>query len=228
MLPAIAQAQQAQLRFNQVLSGVQGPVNAFVSGLTDGLLGIVEGTKSVEEAFADMLKGIGAALVQEGTKMIAQYTAIAIARALAGMGGGAGAGGFSPTLITKGLDFSSAFRAEGGPVNKNSPYIVGERGPELFVPNSSGTVLSNQDSKAAMASYSRMSPEDQKAADKGEDPTATVSMTALQPIRMDTRVINGVEYATVEQMQEASRQPPPRAQNKVPRLVKLRRCVVFA
>lgn len=32
-------------------------------------------------------------------------------------------------------------RAGGGPVDAGSPYLVGERGPELFVPNSSGTVV---------------------------------------------------------------------------------------
>lgn len=35
------------------------------------------------------------------------------------------------------------FRAEGGPVSANSPYIVGERGPELFVPSGSGTIVPN-------------------------------------------------------------------------------------
>jgi len=35
------------------------------------------------------------------------------------------------------------FLAEGGPANANTPYIVGERGPELFVPRSSGTVVPN-------------------------------------------------------------------------------------
>ncbi|MCP4524542.1 MAG: hypothetical protein GY833_01320, partial [Aestuariibacter sp.] len=34
-------------------------------------------------------------------------------------------------------------RAEGGPVSKGSPYIVGEKGPELFVPNTSGNVIPN-------------------------------------------------------------------------------------
>jgi phage-related minor tail protein len=29
----------------------------------------------------------------------------------------------------------------------NTPYLVGERGPELFMPNSSGTVLSNQQTR---------------------------------------------------------------------------------
>ena len=34
-------------------------------------------------------------------------------------------------------------RAMGGPVSANSPYIVGERGPELFVPHASGSIVSN-------------------------------------------------------------------------------------
>lgn len=33
------------------------------------------------------------------------------------------------------------FRADGGPVAPTRPYMVGERGPELFVPNASGTIL---------------------------------------------------------------------------------------
>jgi phage-related minor tail protein len=34
-------------------------------------------------------------------------------------------------------------RATGGPVNAGSPYMVGERGPELFVPSGSGTIIPN-------------------------------------------------------------------------------------
>lgn len=34
-------------------------------------------------------------------------------------------------------------RASGGPVMANSPYMVGEKGPELFVPNASGTIVPN-------------------------------------------------------------------------------------
>jgi hypothetical protein len=36
------------------------------------------------------------------------------------------------------------FRANGGPVSGNQPYIVGERGPEMFIPNRSGTVIPNK------------------------------------------------------------------------------------
>ena len=34
-------------------------------------------------------------------------------------------------------------RASGGPVKGGSPYIVGEKGPELFVPGSSGSIVPN-------------------------------------------------------------------------------------
>jgi hypothetical protein len=41
-------------------------------------------------------------------------------------------------------------RAAGGPVSQNSMYMVGERGPELFVPRTSGTIVPNH----ALASMS--------------------------------------------------------------------------
>lgn len=56
-----------------------------------------------------------------------------------------GATGMSATG-TFGNGLSGVFlpgRAAGGPVAANSPYIVGEVGPELFVPDSAGTVVPN-------------------------------------------------------------------------------------
>ena len=42
-------------------------------------------------------------------------------------------------LVTKAL----SFLASGGPVSANMPYIVGEAGPELFVPNAGGRIVPN-------------------------------------------------------------------------------------
>lgn len=39
--------------------------------------------------------------------------------------------------------FGGLFKAEGGPVSGASPYIVGEKGPELFVPKTNGTIIPN-------------------------------------------------------------------------------------
>lgn len=47
------------------------------------------------------------------------------------------------------LDFGFDKRAEGGSVTKGKPYIVGEKGPEVMVPEQSGTVIPNQNSGAA-------------------------------------------------------------------------------
>jgi lambda family phage tail tape measure protein len=39
--------------------------------------------------------------------------------------------------------FGLSGRAAGGPVSAGTPYIVGEKGPELFMPTSSGTIVAN-------------------------------------------------------------------------------------
>lgn len=41
------------------------------------------------------------------------------------------------------LKFLSGARADGGPVMAGGAYLVGEQGPELFVPSQSGTVVAN-------------------------------------------------------------------------------------
>ena len=46
------------------------------------------------------------------------------------------------TGVAKGLGFIPGL-AVGGPVNAGSPYVVGEKGPELFVPSSSGSIVPN-------------------------------------------------------------------------------------
>jgi len=48
---------------------------------------------------------------------------------------------FEPIMGALGLSIPG--RAAGGPVKGNQPYIVGEKGPELFVPKSAGTVIPN-------------------------------------------------------------------------------------
>jgi hypothetical protein len=73
---------------------------------------------------------------------MAQVAASAIRGGLeAAAGGGGGKGG----LLAAAAQMLSAVlgapgRATGGPVTPGRPYLVGERGPELFVPTASGRV----------------------------------------------------------------------------------------
>ena len=192
MLPAIAQAEQQQLKFNQTLSLVEGPVNAFVSGITSGLQGIIDGTMTAEEAFSKMLKGMADALIQTATQMIAQYIAIGIARAFAGMGSSTPSIGTSTNYFSGGFTPMDFFRAEGGPVGANRPYMVGERGPELFIPQQSGRVMSNGETEAALERY---------------NPAVSAPMN-MKPIDVQYNVteINSMRFVTEEQMIASSRQ----------------------
>jgi hypothetical protein len=61
--------------------------------------------------------------------------------AILGGGGSGGNGGLlnAATSVLSSL-LGSPGRATGGPVSPGRPFLVGERGPELFVPTSSGSV----------------------------------------------------------------------------------------
>ena len=166
MLPAIDAAEQKQLQFQQTLQKIQPITDALANGFTDMVKSFVDGTKTAEEAFADMLTNMGNALVQEGTRMIAQYIAIGIARIFGlGMGGtgnttytgtsGVGQGQLLAPVSTgdNALSKLSSFlgRADGGPVSGGRPYIVGEEGQELFIPGKSGTIIPNDIFEATKA-----------------------------------------------------------------------------
>jgi len=64
-----------------------------------------------------------------------------------GYGSGGGNGGLFGSLMNIGNLFASFLgspgRATGGPVSPGRSYMVGERGPELFVPTSAGRVESS-------------------------------------------------------------------------------------
>jgi len=71
--------------------------------------------------------------------LIADFARAQAAKMLSGLFGGGGggvAGGFLKNLF-------GGFFAEGGQPPVNKPSIIGERGPELFVPRTAGTVVPN-------------------------------------------------------------------------------------
>lgn len=70
----------------------------------------------------------------------AEIAAAAIRAGIGSLGGSSGSG-----LAQAGISLLSAFlgapgRATGGPVSPGRAYAVGERGPEIFVPTSSGSI----------------------------------------------------------------------------------------
>ena len=173
-----------------------GSINRTIGdGLQRGIEGLIKGTESLNDVLSDVLGQLGSMFIN------------------AGISGLAGPGGL---FGKQGLP---GYRAEGGPISAGSPYIVGEEGPELVVPQSSGTVIPNDAFSAATAALSRggggagIGPADDEA--------FSVASTAVQEkmsimrqgqeqainnpqpidVRYQATVINNQTYVTAEQFQ---------------------------
>lgn len=103
----------------------------------NAFVGLIDGTQTAGQALHSFFLSI--------EKDIADLVAKDFAKRLFGdllnQGGGAGGGGTGWLGALIGL-FGGA-KAAGGPVRSNMPYLVGERGPELFVPGASGQIVPN-------------------------------------------------------------------------------------
>lgn len=80
-------------------------------------------------------------------KLAKSLARAALEAALFGSGpfsGGGGGGGLLGGLLG---GIFGGFRAEGGPVRAGRAYVVGEEGPELMVPRTSGTIIPNSGGK---------------------------------------------------------------------------------
>jgi hypothetical protein len=143
LLPVLDQVQQKELKLQQTLQQLQPLTNALSQGLTDLFTGLVDGSKDAQEVFADMLKNMGQALIQQGAVMIAQYIAIGIAKAFA-FGGLSGGGGQKELNIADiqqysgiGADTRVTPFAEGGYVTRPTNALIGEGSePEYVLPAS--------------------------------------------------------------------------------------------
>lgn len=97
---------------------------------------------SIEDAFGRA----GASLTRSLTRAAAdgEITLAELARAVlsavTARGGGKGGGGLSDAIAKAVGGLFSGARADGGSVLGGGAYLVGERGPEVFRPSSSGSI----------------------------------------------------------------------------------------
>ena len=178
----------AELQAQSLQNVVLGIGDAFATAMTTGVAELVAGTKSAEEVFSDFLKNVGNILLQTAQQMIATYIAIGIAKAFAGLsGGGSGLGSAPPDsggLRLTEIGKYMGGRANGGPVRGGQPYMVGERGPELFVPSNNGGVMRNEDMRQLM----------------GRSP---VGNAPAMNFTFETTNIGGQEFVSREQLEAA-------------------------
>ena len=114
-LNQISATKQLLTEKEKIANLVQNIGSSIESGIVGAIDGAITGAKSLQESLADILKDIGKMLISFGIKSLL---------------GGIDIGGIP--LVG---------RASGGPVSSNSTYMVGEKGPELFVPRTAGTIV---------------------------------------------------------------------------------------
>jgi hypothetical protein len=90
---------------------------------SDMFVDAVTGARSLEESLNGIATSLAKLVVQRGFEQILNSGAL---------------GGFGT--------FLNGARAGGGPVTAGGAYLVGERGPEVFVPKMSGTIVPNKSS----------------------------------------------------------------------------------
>lgn len=113
-------------------------VNDFANSFSQAIVSGEGFIVSMGNIFKELAKQIAAMLVKAAllAAVFSLIPGLGAAQTAAG-----GATSFSGLL--SGMMGGIPGRASGGFVNRNTPYIVGERGPELFVPSSSGGIVAN-------------------------------------------------------------------------------------
>ena len=142
---------------------VQGIGGAIESGLVNGISAAITGAQSLQNVLSNVLKDIGQMLISFGIRSLL---------------GGVNIGGIP--LVGK---------AAGGPVTGNTPYMVGERGPELFVPGSSGTIVPANTTASLRESMGA--------------PSGNGSGSPVLNMTFETTKIAGTEYVSREQLEAA-------------------------
>jgi len=112
---ALIEARREEKYLEKINSLYQSIGKSVEDGLVSAIQGAIDGTKTLGDVARSVFREIQTSLIRFGVN----------------------------TFLTSLFPTSSFFRANGGPVSAGKRYIVGERGPEMFVPNAGGRIVSN-------------------------------------------------------------------------------------
>lgn len=161
-------ARQARDR-NDPVAGAERAVKDYLEEVKQAGIG-------TERAVGNALRGLEDGMTQLFTKgrfdarsfidsLLSEFIRLRVVKPLladlfspgGGTGGGTGGGGIFSLFSSLGSIFGGTGfgggLAGGGPAQAGTPYLVGERGPELFVPRSAGTVVPNGAGRSVSVSY---------------------------------------------------------------------------
>ena len=114
-------------KLDEIYAGVGQTIETgIIDAVTRGIDALVSGTEDLDSALKEIASGVLADISQ-------QLLSAAVSLGLRSLGN---SGGLLGKLFPQ--------RAEGGPVDPGKTFLVGERGPELFVPKVAGEIISNK------------------------------------------------------------------------------------
>jgi hypothetical protein len=184
--------------------------------------GVISGSMTAQQALSSFFKSVGEAFMDMAAKMIAKWMEMqiiglvqsllgaglgAIGGGLGGAGGAADGSAFGATAFGTngggGLNigssgFGMAGFAEGGIPPIGVPSLVGEQGPELFVPRTAGTVIPADTTAAAMARYQRQGSSNAPSAMQGL-PAAAGGIPILS-MNFETTQFMGQDWVSKDQL----------------------------
>ena len=143
MLVAIEQQNQLNLGLQQQLQLADSLSQVLGQGLTNSFNLLIDGAQNWGMALRDIAANVLRDIARQLIQIYVIEQAVGFLRQAFGPGPQFGPNYSVNGVGTAGPNFGIPQRARGGAVSANQPYMVGERGPELFVPGASGNIVPN-------------------------------------------------------------------------------------
>jgi len=150
-LTSLQKAVEKQYELNTAVQNqlqlADGVANTLGQGLGSAFDALISGAQGWEKSLQQIASGVLVDIANQLIRIFVVEQAINAIKAFltpfsasTPLGAGGGTVGKYGTL---GPNYGIPQRANGGPVSSGQTYMVGERGPELFVPGRSGTIVAN-------------------------------------------------------------------------------------
>jgi TP901 family phage tail tape measure protein len=180
------EALKGQMKAAEELKSLYSDIGMSIkNGVVDAIQSAIDGTKSLQEVASNLLQNIANKLID-----VAMNMALFGVMSGTGIGGGLLGGLFKP-------------KAAGGPVAGGGNYLVGEKGPELFVPSTAGTIIPADATAAAMARYQRQGG-GSGGGNSGSDAMGDgAAATPVLSMSFETTRFLGQDYVSTDQLQAA-------------------------
>lgn len=174
----IATAEQLE-NTNRKIAEQQSIADTIKDSMSDAFMSMVDGTKTVEDAF----KGMARAIIKQ------LYEVLVVQQLVGSFNVGTGAGSGIVGSIGRAL-----FRESGGSMMAGRPYIVGERGPELVIPGRSSTVANADLTNKAMGGSNGVTVVNNINVTGGTDPAAIRQEVA----KLMPQITNATKTAVID------------------------------